>query len=115
LILQLAELVADRLAGLDITSTIKTLGNGADLFQQRHLVGVEKLEFCGSAFGEVDDLAGEFDGTLSTLCPVVGHVPQGVITDRTRGGSEREGAAPPRSARRAPVQSRLSGFGSRAS
>ena len=71
-ILQLRELVANRFVGLDVAGAIDALGDGADLVNERHLVGIEQAELCASVFGQVNDRMGQFDRPLAALRPMVG-------------------------------------------
>src|SRR5437016_11326202 len=44
ILLELAELVAHRLVGGNVLGAVDFLGDGADLFQERHLVRIEQFQ-----------------------------------------------------------------------
>ena len=66
------ELVAHRLVHVDLLGTVDLRADGADLLDQRHLVGIEQLELALAAVDHLHHGAGDIHCALATLRPMVG-------------------------------------------
>ena len=66
----LAKLVADALVGEHLVGAVDALGNGLDLFEQRHLVGIDRREVADFGIGDLGNPRGQCLGTLATKLPV---------------------------------------------
>ena len=71
--LESRELVAHRLVGGRVLGAVDFLGDGADLLEQRHVVGIEQLQLGLAGVAHLDHRARHVGGALAAHRPVVGH------------------------------------------
>ena len=67
------ELVAHRLVGGHVLGAVDFLGDGADLLEQRHVVGIEQLELALALSHDLDHRARDVGRALPAHRPVIGH------------------------------------------
>ena len=67
------ELVLHRLVGGGVVGAIDFLGDGADLLEQRHVVGIEQLQVRLALVDDLDHRLGDVGRALAAHRPVIGH------------------------------------------
>ena len=66
----LAKLVTDALVGEHLVGAVDALCDGLDLFEQRHVVGIDRREVADLGISDLGNPHGQFFGTLAAKLPV---------------------------------------------